>query len=405
MAKSKNRKLLWISFFVYLLSLTLYAIFSYSLTAPNLVLSTNSTFWKFQTYMWQTFFNNRELLTQTYFGLITTIFISYLLFVSQLLKHKINNFKLVFILFSILIFPLLVSNNALSYDVFNYIFNAKMVAVYNVDPHVKVAMDFPDDPWLKFMHNIHTTAPYGKAWTYLSLIPFSLGMGKFLITWLVFRLFSLLPLIFFVLILWKFQKNVNKTWLPFLVFNPLVLIEVTSNFHNDFWMVTPAILSLLILDTTKKGKLKYLQILIALLLFGFSVWVKVATIVLVPIVLMLLIKPLIDEIPRFKQLIRNWPLWSSIAMFAPLLTTRSQQFHPWYLVWSVSFIPFFLKNKLSKIWATALLVLSISSMYRYLPFLYHNNYDGDVLSWQKAISFVPFGLVLLFSLRNLFSKK
>jgi len=101
---------------------------------------------------------------------------------------------------------------------------------------------------------------------------------------------------------------------------------------------------------------------------------------------------------------RNWPLLASIGMFIPLLTLRSQQFHPWYLVWTIAFIPFFLKNKISNAWAIALLVLSASSMYRYLPFLYQNNYDGNVLLWQKAISFTPFIIALILSLKHLFTK-
>jgi hypothetical protein len=355
--------------------------------------------------MWKTFFNNRELLAQAYFALISFSFFSYLLFVSQLLKHKIKDFKLLLILFLTLAGPLLISNNALSYDAFNYIFNAKMVSVYGEDPHTKVALDFPDDPWIKFMHNTHTTAPYGKAWTLLSLIPFSLGFGKFIITWLIFRLFSLLPLLTFLLLLWKYQKRINHPWTIFLIFNPLILIEVISNFHNDFWMITPAVLSLLILDSKSKNKITFvLKTFLSLLLLGFSIWIKLATVILIPIWLMLLSKSKLNMIPRFSQIIRNWPLLASIGMFVPLLTLRSQQFHPWYLVWTIAFIPFFLKNKISKIWAFALLVLSVSSMYRYLPFLYHNNYDGNVLLWQKAISFTPFIIALILSLKHLFTK-
>ncbi|MDH5533281.1 MAG: hypothetical protein OEX81_02545 [Candidatus Pacebacteria bacterium] len=410
MAKKTSNRILWYSFALYFLSLVAYAIFSYSLTAPNLVLSTNSTFWKFQTYMWKTFFNNRELLTQTYFGLIGIIFFNYLFFVSQAIKQKINNFKLILILFFALVIPLLISNNALSYDAFNYIFNAKMVSVYHVDPHTQVALDFPDDSWTKFMHNTHTTAPYGRAWTYLSLVPFSLGMGKFVITWLSFRLFSLLPLATLLFIFWKYHKKINYTWLIFLVFNPLVLIEVISNVHNDFWMITPAILSLLLIDSQRSKKTNFssiIKVLFSIVLLGLSIWIKLATILLIPIWLLILIKDKLKDIPHFYSLANSWPVLASLAMFAPLLTSRSQWFHPWYLAWSISFIPLFSKrNKFGAAWAVSLLVLSISSMYRYLPFLWHNNYDGDVLSWQRMITFIPFGIILILSFKKvLFNKK
>lgn len=411
MTKKSSKIVLWGSFLFYFLSLTIYSIFSYSLTAPNLVLSSNPTFWKFQTYMWTTFFNNRELLSQTYFTLMSITFISYFFFVSQAIKNKINNFKLILILLLTLIAPLLISNNALSYDAFNYIFNAKMVSVYHVDPHVKTALDFSDDPWTKFMHNIHTPAPYGKAWTYLSLIPFSLGMGKFILTWLSFRLFSLLPLLTLLFIYWKYKNKINYPWALLLIFNPLVLIEVISNFHNDFWMVTPAILSLLLIDRSeKKGKLInlsfILKVILSIILLGLSIWVKLATILLIPIWLLILIKNRLEEIPHFYSLANHWPILASLLMFLPLLTSRSQWFHPWYLIWTISFIPLFTKNnKIAKAWTTALLILSISSMYRYLPFLWNNNYEGNVLYWQRIISFIPFVIALLFSMRSIFNKK
>lgn len=410
MAKKTSNRILWYSFIFYFLSLVAYAVFSYSLTAPNLVLSTNPTFWKFQTYMWKTFFNNRELLTQTYFALIGIIFFNYLFFVSQALKQKLKSFKLILILFLALAAPLLISNNALSYDAFNYIFNAKMVSVYHADPHIQVALDFPDDSWTKFMHNTHTPAPYGRAWTYLSLIPFSLGMGKFVITWLSFRLFSLLPLIALLFIFWKYQKRVNHTWAIFLIFNPLILIEVISNFHNDFWMITPAILSLLLVDSQKNKKINLsfvIKVLISIVLLGLSIWIKLATLLLIPIWLLILIKNKLKDIPHFYSLANGWPVLASLVMFVPLLTSRSQWFHPWYLAWTIAFIPLFSKkNKIATAWATSLLVLSISSMYRYLPFLWHNNYDGDVLSWQRMITFVPFAIILLLSFKKVvFNKK
>jgi hypothetical protein len=410
MTKKSSNRILWYSFILYFLSIVSYSIFSYSLTAPNLVLSSHPTFWKFQTYMWKTFFNNRELLTQTYFGLIGIIFLNYLFFVSQAIKNRINNFKIIIILFLTISIPLLVSNNALSYDAFNYIFNAKMVSVYQADPHTQVALDFPDDSWTKFMHNTHTTAPYGRAWTYLSLIPFSLGMGKFIITWLSFRIFSLLPLITLLFIFWKYKNKISNASTLLLIFNPLILIEVISNFHNDFWMITPAILSLLLVSNLKKNKKINLsiifKIILSITLLALSIWVKLATLLLIPIWLLILIKNKLKDIPHFYSLANSWPLLASIVMFVPLLTSRSQQFHPWYLIWSISFIPLFSKGKIAKAWATSLLILSISSMYRYLPFLWHNNYDGDVLSWQKAISFIPFVIALIFSLKKtLFNKK
>lgn len=271
-----------------------------------------------------------------------------------------------------------------------------MVAVYQVDPHVQVALNFPDDPWTKFMHNTHTTAPYGHGWTYLSLIPYSLGFGKFLSTWLSFRLFNLLPLFTLAIIYWRNYRQVKPIWAALVIFNPLLLIEVISNFHNDLWMMTPAIGALLLLAKNQNHKMRFFKATLALIVIGLSMWVKLATLALLPIWFLIVIKPLLKNIPRFESLLSNWPYLASIAMFLPLLTVRSQQFHPWYLLWPLTFVPLIRANRWIKIWMQSLLVLSISSMFRYVPFLWHNNYDGNVLLWQKAITFIPFVLALVY---------
>ncbi len=402
MLNLKTNRWLWLSFLLYFFALCLYAVFSYALTAPNLVLSQNPTFWQFQNYMWRTFFNNRQLLTQTYITLITINFGAFILFCSQLIKAPKVSFKKLALILVVLCLPLLASNNALSYDVFNYIFNAKMVAVYQVDPHVQVALNFPEDPWTKFMHNIHTTAPYGHGWTYLSLIPYSLGLGKFALTWLSFKAFNLIPLFTLLFLYFKNNKNKHFAWLFLVIFNPLTLIEVISNSHNDLWMMAPAIGGLLLLNTGNDKKISWQKALISLVLILASMWIKLATVALLPIWLLIVIRPVIRSIPRFDSIIGNWPYLASLIMFLPLLTIRSQQFHPWYLLWSLSFVPLIRPNKWIKVWMQSLIVLSISSMFRYLPFLWNNNYDGNVLFLQKMITFIPFALALLFFTKQAF---
>lgn len=392
----KKNRWLWLSLLFYFFSLSLYAIFSYSLTAPNLVLSQHPTFWHFQSFMWRTFFNDRQLLSQIYFGLMILNFGAFFVFCSQLFKVKKVSFKMLGLILAMLCLPLLISNNALSYDVFNYIFNAKMVSFYHVDPHYQVALNFPEDPWTKFMHNTHTTAPYGHGWTYLSLIPYTIGMGKFITTWLSFRVFNLLPLFALLYFYYKNNKSNHFAWLFFVIFNPLTLIEVVSNSHNDLWMMAPAIGALLLLSQSSKNKIPWFKAIISLGIILLTMWVKIATVALLPLWLIITLRSKINIIPRFDSIVSNWPYLASIVMFLPLLTTRSQQFHPWYLLWSLTFVPLIRPNKWIKIWMQALAVLSISSMFRYLPFLWNNNYDGNVLLWQKIITFTPFVLALLF---------
>ena len=191
------KKLFYLQLGIYALLLIGYSIFSYSLTAPNLILSSWPPYWRFQTWMWETFFNDRQLLSQTYLVIMALIFINYFLIINNLKKlekiPKLFSRKNLLIMI-LLVAPLLVANNALSYDVFNYIFNAKMLVYYHVSPHLHTALEFARDDWTRFMHNTHTPAPYGYAWTLLSTIPYWLGRGGFFLTWLLFRGMSLLSL-------------------------------------------------------------------------------------------------------------------------------------------------------------------------------------------------------------------
>jgi len=355
-----------------------YSIFSYSLTAPNLVLSTNPDYWQWQTWMWQTFFNNRQLLTITYSLILTGLFLGYGLLIYLFATNQQRfNFKQLIVAVLFLVLPLIFSNNALSYDVFNYIFNAKMVAVYHANPHVQTALEFSTDTWTRFMHNTHTPAPYGYGWTALSMIPYAFGLGKFITTWVSFRLFSLLSLFLLMLIYQRYVKKINLQ-LFMVLFNPLLLIEVVSNSHNDLWMMVPAIVSLMLVSRQPQ------KIGWSLVLLLFSISIKFATLILLPIWLGLVFY---HRQSFFSNLLSNyWPLMASVLMFIPLLSTRSQLFHPWYLIWALVWLPFI---KSSHTWINLILIFSASSLFRYLPYLYYGQHTTQTLFQQQLVTWIP----------------
>ncbi|MBU0578649.1 hypothetical protein KJ628_01565 [Patescibacteria group bacterium] len=377
---------------LYFLLLTIYAVFSYSLTAPNLVLTSWPPYWRFQTWMWSNFFNNRQLLTCSYLALLISLFITYFKIIKTWPKKQQISRWLPLLIAS----PLILSNNALSYDVFNYIFNAKMVVVYQANPHLQTALNFAGDNWTRFMHNTHTPAPYFYGWTSLSLLPYFLGGGKFLPTWLIFRLFSFLSFGLLSYLTIQFSQLKSLKWQLILLLNPLLLIEVVSNVHNDLWMMTPALAAMLLITRKKTNK----NILISFALLLFSASIKLATLALIPLWLALVL-PWKKAWPKFHKFITSsWPLLVSILLFLPLLTPRSKQFLPWYLIWSLVWLP--LINKKWQAWKISLLVLTISSMLRYAPYLWAGNYDGSAVSQQQLITWIPF---ILFWIINFFHRK
>ncbi len=414
--------LLFVLFFIVLV---LYSVFSYILTEPNLVLSSHPTYWNFQLYMWERFYGNPQFITGVFVFLVLMMFLCYLWIIFKLKERKIE-FKLniesnYLWAYKALLLPLFFSYNALSHDIFNYLFNAKMVLVYGYNPHIKTALDFINiDSWVRFMHNIHTTAPYGYGWTALSLIPSFLGQEKFLLTLVLFRLFMICSLFFLYFALQHLSQTLNKRKLYVhelaLVFlNPLLLLEVVSNYHNDLWMMAPAVFAVsmllrLLQESGSQGKLKNkaLYFIAATLFLVFSISIKLVTIVIVPIFIIGFL--IIFFLQRYSQLIQArfkipvptvfisqgllfltrsieklLPTILAILLFIPLFTARSQQFLPWYLVWILVWVPF-IKNKALK---NTILVFSLSSLLRYVPWLKNGfEYSSEILLQQKVITWL-----------------
>lgn len=358
--------------------------------------------------MWQTFFNNRPLLQQAYIFVTSLMFVTYLgwLVMGEASRQWLQIGKRWLIVLLLMAIPLLPSMNALSYDVYNYIFNAKMVMTYRANPHVHTAIEFSDDTWVRFMHNIHTPAPYGYGWTIWSLIPYSMGLGSFLTTWLSFRIWSIISWLALGSTLRWLLRGKTTWWWWAVMFNPLLMIEIISTMHNDLWMVVPAMLSLGVLSRAKQ--LRAGSIIPSLLLLGFSISIKLATIALAPLWLAMSFSVLLPAHPLSKYVKAFWPLFASCILFVPLLTPRSQQFHPWYWMWVLSWLPlltertstspvFRLTAVLSVSWKVACLGLTGVLFWRYLPFLRLNDYTLQVLHEQKAITWIGFGVLLLLS--------
>jgi hypothetical protein len=395
--------------------LLLFAVFSFSLTDPNLVLTSWNPYWQFQQWMWQTFFKNAPLLTYTYAALVTGLFLVYFAAFRKAVVNEKNNAAqpaqprlLSFIALILLtICPLFVSYNMLSHDVFNYIFNAKMVIQYHANPHVQVALDFPQDDWTRFMHNTHTPAPYGMGWTAFSLIPYLAGMGKFTLTWLIFRGWSVLGIILTICSIFYLHQKLNRKLvtsdLLLLFLNPLFIIETISTMHNDLWMMVPAVLAIGLV--VRPGKQKSLVFLFSALLLIASTSIKLATVVLLPVwfffvlyhfavfarihqsMLHLRAKKLANLLMFTVNTIKEYWAEASVGLlFVPLLTDRAQQFHPWYLSWLLVWIPF-LKVKWMK-WG--IILLSISSLFRYLPWLWTGGFSDQEMLQEKAITWIPF---------------
>lgn len=260
------------------------------------------------------------------------------------------------------------------------------------------------DSWVRFMNNIDTAAPYGYGWTALSLVPYVVGVDHFNTIFYAFKLFMIGGFIALFFVDGALAKELGNTdfesrkWLFFL--NPLILLEGIATVHNDVWMMLPFFASILLLlkaRTTKRFAPALFRFVASVALFAFSASIKFATLVTAPVYVGLLFSGRLPK--KLSTMLSNyWSDLCAILLFLPLLTDRSQQFHPWYLFWSLSFLPFIR----SKILRLALIALSFSSLLRYLPYLSLGGYNAIELSHEKLITWS--GGLVIFVVLYLLSK-
>jgi hypothetical protein len=366
---------------LYPLLLLLYSLYSYAHVGVNMVLSSHPQVFQIQQALQRFGLEQRLESTLIYTGLIMLIFVSYLG-----LKHQIETGRLKTRTMSKLlvasIAALFIAYPGMSNDIFNYLFNAKMVIWYQANPHDAVALDFPDDPWLPYMHNIHTPAPYGYGWTALSLIPTLVGQEHLKLTILLFRLMMIGALVGMAIVQMKLLPPKDHKFIWILMLNPLVLIETVGNIHNDVVMMWLLFLAYFWFKKALESK-RYVYGFVAAGLFLLSVSIKFASVLfLAGYVLMVISQKLKRRI--------SFGSAQSISHFAPLLTARSQVFLPWYLIWPLSFFAF-VKEPLVR---DLLLVFSLSALLSYLPFLYLGEYSSMMLLYRSLIIFIlPIGFL------------
>jgi hypothetical protein len=229
----------------------------------NLTLFNHPLWNSFREFIIQIGYFQRELSIGIYAFLILSLF--WLQYAS--LKAKLDPVKTAIMIAGIC----LVSYPFLSHDFFNYIFDAKILTVYGKNPYLYKALDFPGDPYLRFMHWTHRTYPYGPSFLAVSLVPSALSFGKFILN---FFFFKAMFAGFYLLAVWLMSR-VNKQWALILAVNPLIIIEGLVSSHNDLIALSLSIVGIYYLFQKKNwfgriflllsGGIKYLTLPLVIL--------------------------------------------------------------------------------------------------------------------------------------------
>ncbi|HYK09083.1 MAG TPA: hypothetical protein VEW42_06335 [Candidatus Eisenbacteria bacterium] len=354
----------FLSIFLYVAGIICLFLYSYTQVDLSLTLSRISIWQTIEKSFQYIGYFQRPLSTYLYVGILISLLASYVGLL-MLIRNNVLSRKTVWILVIATAVILTFSYNAFSYDLFNYIFDAKIVTHYFQNPYMHKALDFPHDPMLSFMHWTQRIYPYGPIWLFITIPISFVGMQFFLPT---FFLFKALASISYLGIAWSVEKILKKTdpqnslfGIAVFAFSPLVIIEGLVSAHNDMVMVLFISLAL-VTFMNKKSVWSFL------LLF-LSIGIKFATAVLLPLWI-------IGTFIKKKGEMESLALVSFILLIIPLVVASLRtNFQPWYILFLFPFASLMPKQKEILVGFT---LFSFTALFQYIPFLYIGNWDNPI---------------------------
>jgi hypothetical protein len=292
-----------------------------------------------------------------------------------------NRFSEKFLWKTIILTTLLLvfSYPAFSYDIFNFMFYAKTIIIHHQNPYIVKPLDFAGvDPWLSFLHWTHRPSILPPLWTALTLIPYILGFGKFLV---ILWNFKILATIFYILSVYWLGK-IAKILFPekkvfimtFFALNPLVVIESIVSAHLDIAMVAFSYLFILLLIEKKK--------VFSFFVLSLSVSIKYVTLILFPLIL-----------TGFRR-----ELLLLLMIIGLLFVTNQVEIQPWYWLWILPYAALFPDKKWILVFTTT---ISFGLLLRYAPYFYYGHWNDPVpfIKLLVTVGFASLGLFYLLVLQ------
>jgi hypothetical protein len=365
--------------------LAVLSLFFYSFTQIDLGLTlTRISFWQILQKKFQLIgYFHRPLSACLYFLILVLLFSFYLLILKGVQKKWLSE-KQIWWLIILTVVLLWLSYNAFSYDLFNYIFDAKILIYYQQNPYQVKPLDFPQDPMLGFMHWTHRPTAYPPFWIGLSVLPYLLGLGRLVPLILAFKGLMAGAYLGTLWLIWKMGSSPKLFRLVFYALNPLVLIESLVSAHNDGVMIFFAFLGFYWLWQQRPWR--------ALFPWLFSIGIKLATLALLPLFGYGFWQRLSKKKINPEKLTQG-AIWLMLA--AVIFVGWRLGHQPWYWLW---LLPFLALKKTFRFSFWLMTGLTLGSLLRYLPFLYYGHWNPPVPEinfWFLVLGLV-LGLLLIF---------
>lgn len=372
----------------------LLAIFSYAYVDLNLTLNQSRLALSFISSLQTLGYYNRPLSTTFFILLIIFLFSFFIVNLILASKNKLT-IKYIFTITVLLTAILVFAYPFLSSDIFNYMFDAKILLHYHLSPYTHKALDFPTDDWIRFMRWTHRYSPYGPLWLVYSLIPAALGLGKFILTLFFFKIFIGIFHLINSFLIYKITQN-NKSKNPlfstaFYALNPLFLIEGIANSHNDIVLAAFILGSIYFLSNNKRKSyaagsiilgtfLKYVPILnLSWIIIGYFYKMSQKSFIFLNLLTLAVFTI----------------IFSTFKITVPFISSGATQvqFQPWYLFWAIPIVALIGNRRLAFI----SIAICLGAMLRYIPYLYNGDWSQPgTIRFMEVITFLP--AIILFPL-------
>ena len=131
----------------------------------------------------------------------------------------------------------------LSNDIFKYVFDGRILAVYHENPFLKVPADYPDDRFYDLVYWKAVVNAHGPIWRIFEATSAQLGGERCASAILAMKLWPTLAYLGTTAVLWLMLRSVcpRRAVVGTLMFAwcPLVLFEALQNGHNDVVAALP----------------------------------------------------------------------------------------------------------------------------------------------------------------------
>ena len=379
------------AYVLFVLTLIGLSIYSYSQIDLNLTLSSVSVYQSVQRQLILLGYYHRPVSALIYVAFLVLLFLTELHFFKMARRgdlgpHGVWKLSLVSSLLLVVSYP------AFSHDLFNYIFDARILVTHKLSPWQFTALDFPDDLWTRFMHWTHRTYPYGPVWLLITIPLYAAGLGKFTLTLFWFKILAVISYLTSVKCIQNLLKAVDSKHVAqgmvLFALNPLVLIEALVSAHIDITMT--AFLLVALLFASKRKRLAG-----SLIFLAASAGIKYVTAAALPVWIWWRGKP-----ERFLAALSALLLCLSAATAGAMVLKEPL---PWYFIPVLAVIALLPTKKTLQ---TLSVALSFGLLLRYAPYLYAGDYSEwvrsvrEILTWSALLP-----VAVLWGLRRMKLKK